>query len=192
MNNDMKMAQTVMLVDAPFLDWVVTELKNNFEQRLGRALKEADLSDLLVYLALDAGVQPGDNQIQVFFIYDEPFSRFAHCLPASLEKELNNVAFQDALGEFSCFSFQPEKIASHEELYVESLQLVADAEEVKKLVVVSYNEEYGRKVSEILDKANGKEIIQFRMDEPQTPVSYRWEILAYPIMQALGIRGDEL
>ena len=78
MENDMKMAETVILIDAPFLDWLITDLKKHFEQRLGRSLKNADLSDLLVYLALDAGVQPGDNRIQVFFIYEEPFSLLAH------------------------------------------------------------------------------------------------------------------
>lgn len=30
------------------------------------------------------------------------------------------------------------------------------------------------------------------MNEPEATVDYRWEMLAYPIMQALGIRGDEL
>jgi hypothetical protein len=30
------------------------------------------------------------------------------------------------------------------------------------------------------------------MNEPDGDINYRWEMLAYPVMQALGIRGDEL
>ena len=47
-------------------------------------------------------------------------------------------------------------------------------------------------MNDILNKVDGKEIIQFRMNEPEYRTSYRWEMLAYPIMQALGIKGEEL
>ena len=30
------------------------------------------------------------------------------------------------------------------------------------------------------------------MNEPETPVAYQWDMLAFPVMQALGIRADEL
>ena len=72
------------------------------------------------------------------------------------------------------------------------MKIVADAKEIDKLIVISFNEEYGEKVNDILNKVDGKEIIQFRMNEPEYRTSYRWEMLAYPIMQALGIKGEEL
>jgi len=37
-----------------------------------------------------------------------------------------------------------------------------------------------------------KEIILFCMDEPQQESRHYWEMLAYPLMQSLGIKGDEL
>jgi hypothetical protein len=30
------------------------------------------------------------------------------------------------------------------------------------------------------------------MNEPDAPVKYKWEMLAFPVMQALGIKADEL
>ena len=41
-------------------------------------------------------------------------------------------------------------------------------------------------------KGNAKDIVFFRMEKPVTPVAYRWEILGYPLMSALGIRSEDL
>ena len=62
----------------------------------------------------------------------------------------------------------------------------------EKMILVSFNEEYGKKVTDALNEVQGKEIVQFRMNEPDTPVAYKWDMLAFPVMQALGIRADEL
>ena len=187
-----KLSGTVMLIDAAFLNFVISDLKKNFERMLGRTLRDIDLSGLLTYVALDAGVEAGENSIQVLFIYDELSAQLDHCHPSDLAKELNDTAFKNQFGEFSFNSFQPERMTTLEELYLESLKVVADAKEVERLIVISFNEEYGEKVHDILKKTDGKEIVQFRMNEPERQTSYRWEILAYPIMQAMGIRGDEL
>ena len=193
MKNEVKFSETVMLVDAAFLNFVITDIKKNFERMLNRPLHDVDLSDLFVYLGLDAGLNIGKNEVQVLLIYDTESAKLSYCHPSDLAKELNGTAFQDStLGEFLFYSFQPEGMAALEDLYLESLTLLTEAKEVKKLVVISFNEEYGDKVSAILDKAEDKEIVQFRMNEPGKETGYRWEILAYPLMQALGIRGDEL
>ena len=72
---------------------------------------------------------------------------------------------------------------------------------VKKLIVVPFNEEYGEEVENVLkesvvesagQKGNAKDIVFFRMEKPVTPVAYRWEILGYPLMSALGIRSEDL
>ena len=83
-------------------------------------------------------------------------------------------------------------MVTREELFLDLLQIVLDSADVKKLIVLSFNEEYGNKVTAVLNKVKEKEIIQFRVDEPEETIEYQWEMLAYPLMQALGIKGDEL
>ena len=63
---------------------------------------------------------------------------------------------------------------------------------LKRMIVISFNEEYGKKVADALNEIKDKEVIQFRMNEPDAPVKYKWEMLAFPVMQALGIKADEL
>lgn len=192
MDKQTQFNETVILIDASFLNFVVNDVKKNFERMLGRPLQTVDLSQLMTYLALDAGVAEGDNQIQVLMIYDKESRKFANCLPADLEKDLNDVAFKSHLGEFSFYTFQPEDVTTLEQLYMESLKVIKGAKSVKRFIVISNNEQYGKEVTSELSGIEDAEVIQFRMNEPETSVSYRWELLVYPVMQALGIRGDEL
>lgn len=61
--------------------------------------------------------------------------------PSDLEKELNNVAFKSQLGEFALYSFEPSDMASREELFLESLRVVVDAKEVKRVIIVPAGKE---------------------------------------------------
>ena len=146
MDKKIKLPEIVMLIDAAFLNYVVSDLKRYFEKMLNRPLREIDLSLLTTYLALDAGISEGDNKAQLLFVYDKDSSKLLFCKPADL----------------------------------------------KKLIVISFNEEYGDKVRIALNAVKEKEVIQFRMSEPDGVVEYHWEMLAFPLMQALGIKGDEL
>ena len=198
MTNDMndkpqiKLSETVVLIDAAFLNFVITDMKRYFEETLQRSLQEIDLSMLTTYLTLDAGIAEGKNEVQFLFDYDKESGNLAHCQPSDLEKELNGVAFQSPYGEYSFASVPSEGMVSREDLFLDLLSIVADSADVKKMILVSFNEEYGKKVTDALNEVQGKEIVQFRMNEPDTPVAYKWDMLAFPVMQALGIRADEL
>lgn len=194
MENEMKFAETVMLIDAAYLDRVGVDLAKHFgEEVLGRKLPKADLPVMLECLSLDAGVQLGENAIQVLFIYDVESKRMDAFQPGDLAKELNNVAFKSQLGEFSLFSFEPSEMATREELFTESLKLVIEAKEVKRIVVVPAEEEYGDKVSTLLNKVEGKEAITvFGMNPPTGEVTYQWEMLGFALLQSLGIKADEI
>lgn len=198
MTNDMndkpqiKLSETVVLIDAAFLNFVITDMKKYFEATLQRTLQEIDLSMLTTYLTLDAGIAEGKNEVQFLFVYDKESAHLVHCQPSDLEKELNGVAFQSPYGEYSFASVPSEGMVSREDLFLDLLSIVADSADVKKMILVSFNEEYGKKVTDALNKVQGKEIVQFRMNEPDAPVAYKWDMLAFPVMQALGIRADEL
>ena len=59
----------------------------HFAPLVGRELPKADLAVLLECLAfLDAGIEPGNNEIQVIFVYDAEHSRMNFCLPSHLDK----------------------------------------------------------------------------------------------------------
>ena len=193
MDEKIKLPSNVLLIDAAFLNLVVTDLKKYFEKTLMRELQEIDLSELVTYIVLDAGMAVGDNQIQILMVYDKDSAQLSNCRPSDLSAELNGVAFKSQFGEFSFASVPCEEMVFREELYLDLLSIVLDSADVERLILVSFNEEYGDKVMERLKGVKNKETIQFRMNEPEESIEgYQWEMLAYPVMQALGIRGEEL
>ena len=180
MTNEIKFADTVILVDVAYVDRVAGDLSKHFGDVVGRKLPKADLPVLLECLSLDSGIPLGENAVDAF-------------QPSDLEKELNNVAFKSQLGEFALYSFEPSDMASREELFLESLRVVVDAKEVKRVIIVPAEEEYGDKVPAILNKVDGKEkMTVFGMNPPACEVAYQWEMFGFAVLQSLGIKADEL
>ena len=181
MTNEIKFADTVILVDVAYVDRVAGDLSKHFGDVVGRKLPKADLPVLLECLSLDSGIPLGENAVQVLFIYDEESKKMDAFQPSDLEKELNNVAFKSQLGEFALYSFEPSDMASR------------DAKEVKRVIIVPAEEEYGDKVPAILNKVDGKEkMTVFGMNPPTSEVAYQWEMFGFAVLQSLGIKADEL
>ncbi len=108
-NAQIKLAGTVMVIDAAYLNFVINDLKKYFEPLLGRSLQTVDLALFTMYLAMDAGMKEGDNDVQVLLVYDEHSGKLEHCLPSDLKSELDGVAFKGSLGEF-CFMAVPRRV----------------------------------------------------------------------------------
>ena len=192
-NNELKFAEKVILIDAAYINKVTKDLGQHFGQVIGRELPKADLPIFLECVAMDAAIQPGDNVLQVLFVYDKNESKMDAFNPSGLKKELNDVAFKSQLGEFQLNAFEPSEMADKETFFLESVRLIADAKEVKHLVVVPSESEYGDKLPEIFDKVDGKESIHvLGMNPPAPSDKYQWEMLGYAVLQALGIRSDEI
>mgnify|MGYP003227235390 CR=1 FL=1 len=178
-NTQIKLSETVMVIDVAYLNFVINDLRKYFEPLLGRSLQTVDLALFTMYLAMDAGLKGSDNDVQVLLVYDKQSGKLEHCLPSDLKNEL----------------------VSRGDLYLDLLQIVLNAAEVKKLIVVPFNEEYGKEVENVLrecalenagHKEEAKDIVYFRMEEPAAPAVCRWEMLGYPLMSVLGIRSEDL
>lgn len=192
-NNELKFAEKVILIDASYINKVTADLSRHFGQVIGRELPKADLPIFLECVAMDAAIQPGENVLQVLLVYDKENARMDAFNPGDLKKELNDVAFKSQLGEFQLNTFEPSDMTDREAFFLEAVKLVADAKEVKHLVVIPSETEYGDKLAEIFDKVDGKESIHvLGMNPPVPSDKFRWEMMGYAVLQALGVRSDEI
>ncbi len=192
-NNELKFAEKVILIDASYINKVTADLSRHFGQVIGRELPKADLPIFLECVAMDAAIQPGENVLQVLLVYDKENTRMDAFNPGDLKKELNDVAFKSQLGEFQLNTFEPSDMADREAFFLEAVKLVADAKEVKHLVVIPSETEYGDKLPEIFDKVDGKDSIHvLGMNPPAPSDKFRWEMMGYAVLQALGVRSDEI
>ena len=192
-SNELKFAEKVILIDASYINKVTGDLNQHFGQMIGRELPKADLPIFLECVAMDAAIQPGENVLQVLLVYDKEHAKMDAFNPSDLKKELNDVAFKSQLGEFQLNTFEPSDMADREAFFLEAVKLVADAKEVKHLVIVPSETEYGDKIPEILEKVDGKESIHVLGMNPLAPSkAFHWEMMGYAVLQALGIRSDEI
>lgn len=184
-------AETVLLVDADHLDRVAFDLIVNFERMLERRIPTGDLCRWLDCAALDGGLRPGDNEVQVIFLHSAAKTGLSHLTPGRFADELDGKAFRDNLGEFSLLSFPVEEVVTPEDFFAQALATLADAAEVKRLVVVADMDRCGADVRRIAAKTDGKDITLLTM-EPAAGSGFRQELLGYSLMSALGISSDEL
>lgn len=196
MNQKVKLEDTVILIDTVFYNFLVTDIKNHFEKQLNRTLEVIDLPTLTTYLSLDMGLCAGDNTVQLLWLYTKQISDLQFTKPSSLKLDLDGKAFQNEVGEFLMASVSTEDLVPIGELYVEVLQMALESENVKKIALIadysSYKDMLNKVLSDNKGKLKEKEVIFFNMGEVQKMENVRKEILAYPLMQALGIKADDL
>ena len=192
-SNELKFAEKVMLIDASYINKVAADLSGHFSQVIGRELPKADLPLFLECVAMDAGIQSGENVLQVLFVYDKEQRTMSAFNPGDLKKDLNDVAFKGRLGEFQLNAFEPSDMVDKASFFIESVKLIADAKEVKQLIVIPSEAECVGQLFEIFEKVDGKESIHvFGMNPPEKEGKFRWETMGFAILQALGVRPDEV
>lgn len=193
MEKKIQFASNVMLIDAAYMDQVVGDMRAHFSSVLNRELPQADLACLLECMGLDAGMRGENNPVQVIFIYNAQTPKFTACVPSDFEKELHNVAFKGKLGEFSIYSFQPSGMAASEDLFIESLQLLGECKDTKRIMAVPDEVTYGDKLGKYIHEMKGKEqVTVYGMNPPAESDEFDFQILGFAILQALGIHPDEL
>jgi len=199
--NNTKWSEIVILVDAAYVDKVAFDLIVNFERMLGRRIPQADTAQWLECIRLDRGLRPidrgeklevsGERTVQVVLLHDKKQQQLDNFLPGRFA-DLDGKAFSGQLGEFLISCVQVEDMVTKDDLYIDSLQIIANAAEVQRLMVVADSDHIYNKVREALRQADpDKHITVFTM-QPMTSGNFRQEILGYSLMAALGIKAEEI
>lgn len=185
----------MIIADADYIDGVAFNLIVNFERMIGRRIPPADMAKWIDCIALDGGLREGAHQTQVVLIHSKNRERLDNFAPSHFENELNGKAFKDNLGEFIVSSFPADEVVSADEFFIHVLQTVCSQTGVRRIMVVPNAEREGlyediRATLKPVDD-DAKRITVFAM-QPMPGGNFRQEILGYSLMNALGIRADEI
>ncbi len=183
----------VILVDADHVDDVVLNLTANFERMLNRRLPKADLPRWLNCLALDGGLRPGNNAIQVIFLHKKENQALKHFVPAHYANDLDGKAFTDSLGEFTLHSAAVPELSSSEEMFLHTLNELLKSATTERLMIVGDmdSEETAAAIKRCIAQAPQQKSITLFAMEPVAGRGFMQEILGYSLMNALGIKGSE-
>jgi hypothetical protein len=184
--------ENVILIDADYADRTVFELSVQMERMLERRMPKVDLAKWVDFVALDGGLRPGENQTQVLMVYSGDKGELKNFEPHDLKSDLDGRAFSDHLGEFVFASFPVEsQVVTRGKLYLQSVEALLAAKEVKRLILIPDVDEYGMDLKAVLRETQQKEVVLLTVN-PLTGVHCEQEILTYSLMAALGVKGSEL
>lgn len=186
-----KWKENVVLVDADYVDGVAFHLAVNFERMLERAVPPADLAQWLVCVALDGGVKPGNNEVQVVFVHPKGKRGLDNFRPSSFSEEIDGMAFMDGhVGEFTMSALRVENLVGEAEFFSQAVETLADAKEIKRLILVADPAKDGERLRGIIAKTDGKDVTWLSMEQ-LSGKGFVSEILGFSLMNAMGIRGEE-
>ena len=196
--NNTKWSRNIILVDGDYVDNVAFNLIVNFERMIGRRIQKADTARWIDCIALDGGMREGrdsDGETQVIFIHSKDKTALDNFNPGSYETDLNAKAFKDTLGEFIISSYPVEGVVKHDDFFLDVLKTVVNHKDVHRVMAVPNAEhaplweEIRHALRDIDDEE--KRITLFAM-QPLSGGNFKQEILGYSLMNALGIKGDEI
>lgn len=166
-----------VLVDTAYAEQVAGGIREHFSQELGRNLPPVDLPNWLDCLVLDAGLRPGDNQVQVVLIHPKNTTTLQQFIPCDFSEQLDGQAFKDNLGEFSFHSVCVEDIVSTEQLISDCINAAEPAPDLT--IVVSPQ------------APKGKAYTLCNM-QPEGTDGHPHVVLGFSILAGLGISPSEI
>lgn len=191
----MEGSKIVILVDADYIDHVAFDLIVNFERMLGRRIPSADLAHWLDCIALDGGMRPKKYEetaesILCVFVHSKEKKHLDNFRPADFEKELQQQAFRDDIGEFVLQSINDEGLATTKDFFMNCLKALSEDKQVERIMVVGNTEEHAQPICRLTESMTEKDVTLFTMT-PLMGCRCKQEILGYSLMSALGIRSEE-
>lgn len=193
-NSEAQWSENIIIADADYVDSVTFDLIVNFERMIGRRIPAADLARWIDCVALDGGIREGEHQTQVVLIHQKDRKGMENFMPPDYESDLNGKAFKDHLGEFMLSSLPIEEIVDETDFLMEIVQAACEQPNVKRVMIIPNFEKDGLydRMRHVLQQVDDdKRITVFAM-QPLSGGNFRQEILGYSLMNALGIKSEEI
>lgn len=195
--NNVKLSENIILADADYLDYVAFQLSVQFERMIDRRIPKADLSQWAVDIALDGGLRADGkpHETQLVLVHEKQNPKMDNFTPSSYDTELTGQAFKDEkLGEFLVNAYPVGYVVGKDDYILDTVNMILGHEEVKRLMIIPNGEQgaiYEEVASALRDAPEDKHITLFAM-QPMPGGNFRQEILGYSLMNALGIKSDEI
>lgn len=192
-----KLSENIIIADADYIDYVAFQLSVQFERMIGRRIPKADLSQWGVDIALDGGLRYDgkEHETQLVLVHEKQNPQMENFHPSVYDTELDAMAFKDKqLGEFLVNSIAVGDVVGKDDYILDTISMVLGHEEVKRMMIIPNAEQgtiYDETMAALRDADDSKRITVFAM-QPMPGGNFRQEILGYSIMNALGIKGEEI
>lgn len=195
--SSLKLSENFILADADYIDYVAFQLSVQFERMIGRRIPKADLSKWAVDIALDGGLRDDghDHETQVVLVHEKQNPQMENFRPSVYDTDLDAQAFKDkTFGEFLVNSVAVGDMVGKDDYILDTINMILGHDEVRRLMIIPDGEHgsvYEEVAAALHDAPDDKRVTVFAM-QPMPGGNFRQEILGYSIMNALGIKAEEI
>lgn len=187
--------ENVIIADADYIDRVAFDLIVNFERIIGRRIPPADMARWLDCIALDGGIREGDNKIQVILIHKKGSKALNNFVPSNFNDDLHEKAFKDHLGEFSISCLPVEDIVNAQDFTLDIVNTICTQKGIHRVMIIPDTDDdtLYNNIRFALHRLNqeDKQVTVFAM-QPMQGGKFHQEILGYSLMNAMGIKAEEI
>lgn len=133
-DNKIAFAANVLLIDVNFLHQVVAEIVRRSREE-GCEMPSVAWEEWVSYLAMDAGLKPGKNEVQVLLLHEAGVEEVSCCSPSKLS-DIDGKACVTPLGELQFACVPTAGMTTISELFADLLRLALDSKEVQQLMLL--------------------------------------------------------
>lgn len=189
---DNRQATNLLLIDAAYLNYLIGDVKHNFERIIGRALPPLDLVGFMVRLAMDAGVSPGNDGMDVIFVSEDSDCVLSDASPSKLEAELDGNACKSEIGEVTFTLASAAGMVPLDGLTVDVARNCFGQERFRRVMTIVPDATFAM-MSEMLDIDDRRlDLVRFEMQQRERLNGWKVETLLYAMLAAFGVRSEEL
>lgn len=193
MSEERKLPETVILADSSYLNFIVSDVKTNFERILAKPLPKMDFVSFFVYVAMDAGAQSQLSDAEIVLLCNSEKAVMRDTQPSDLKRELDGKACKTEVGEMSFTCVDSEGFAATKELFSDVYSHICKIKGLKRIALIADDADFDSIREDILkEKPKNVDLVQFRMDRQVSDTDIRHEILVYPVLRALGVKSEDL
>lgn len=191
---NIKFPANVLVIDTYFLNQLIVDMKQFYEEKLKREIAKIDIPYLLDYFSLDMQVKGGDQKCLVIWVYDSKSEKIAFGSPSDIADELSSKGFDDQIAHFEMIGAPCKQLATRKELMMNIIELVANSKEVKRIGVLPELHTYTEEVCNQLKGLKETTSVVFVPNPQETvPTEHiRFESVFYPILAGMGFKSEEL
>lgn len=191
--------ETVLLVDANYLDQVSCGMRDFFANETGKDVCDADLPSWIVYVIANLLCDPAkteqpemmNKQFQVVFVCGKGQATLSSFIQKDLLKEVDGFAFREEQfnSEFLMSVVQDEQLVEGDPLIVQSVDVLLTSGNVKNLFVVpNPDTDYDTIMQKVKGSDKRVEVLNIKADN----AARKPGVLGVSLLCSMGISVDDL
>lgn len=180
-----------ILVDVEYAEEVAARLRKHYAEVLHRDMPHLDLADWLTCCALDCGLTPGNNEVQVCLFHAPTKDRLDNFTPSHLQEELDKQGFDvPGLTEFTVNCAVKEEIVQGAPLPVQAALFILRDQGEGGLTLITDATAHLQELREAAQQAPGHPLTLMDMEQQMGTPGH--VVLGFSMVHAMGLGQEDL